>query len=69
MKRQPTEIKNTVDKVMEETRGLPCEKSGDEFEVLLCPEGVAIFSWNTPDIQELARLLGSPQFDEPRWCG
>ena len=45
------------------------EASHEEFDVLLLPEGTAIFSWNTSDIQDLARLLGVPEFDPPRWCG
>jgi len=41
----------------------------EEIEVCLSSDGTVIFSWNTPDIQELAMRLGTPQFDEPRWCG
>lgn len=40
-----------------------------EFDVILSPDGVVMFSWNTPDIQSLAKLLGIPEFDPPRWCG
>lgn len=40
-----------------------------EFEVVLLPDGNAVFSWNTPDIQEMACALGRPEFDPPRWCG
>jgi hypothetical protein len=58
--------------------GDPHEAGGDprfgkapaeEFEALLSPDGTVIFSWNTPEIQRLAGLLGTPEFDPPRWCG
>lgn len=41
----------------------------EEIEVLLLEEGSAIFSWNTPDIDELAGLLGVLEFETSRWCG
>jgi hypothetical protein len=41
----------------------------EEFDVFLQPDGTAIFSWNTQDIQDLAQALGCPDFDTPRWCG
>jgi hypothetical protein len=47
----------------------PGEESIEEFDVLISAEGTVIFSWNTSDIQDLARLLGIPEFDPPRWCG
>jgi hypothetical protein len=47
----------------------PAVESAEEFEVVVSAEGTLIFSWNSPDIQDLARLLGVPEFDPPRWCG
>jgi hypothetical protein len=40
-----------------------------EFDIVLLPNGAAIFSWNSADIQEMAGLLGSPEFETSRWCG
>jgi hypothetical protein len=45
------------------------EAPAGEFEALLSPDGTVIFSWNTAGIQMLARALGIPEFDPPRWCG
>ena len=62
---------NAKDGMPEEVRkaskneGVPIEA----FDVLLSTDGTATFSWNTPDIQTLAKLLGEPEFDPPRWCG
>jgi hypothetical protein len=47
----------------------PGEESIEEFDVLISTEGTVTFSWNTRDIQNLARLLGTPEFDPPTWCG
>ena len=47
----------------------PAVEPAEEFEVAISAEGTLIFSWNNPDIQDLARLLGIPEFDPPRWCG
>jgi len=52
-----------------EFRSGPAVESPEEFEVLVSAEGTLVFSWNSPDIQDLARLLGVPEFDPPRWCG
>jgi len=62
-------MKSVTENAGSDRGDIAAEEHADEFDVLLCSEGVAIFSWNTPDIQELARLLGIPQFDNPRWCG
>jgi len=43
--------------------------SDPELDIVLFPDGTATFSWNTPDIQEMAESLGSPEFVPPRWCG
>ena len=40
-----------------------------EFEVVLLPDGNAVFSWNSPEIQEMAGALGLTEFETPRWCG
>ena len=45
------------------------EARSEEFYVLLSPDGTAVFSWNTPDIQRIARRLGIAEFDPPTWCG
>lgn len=37
-------------------------------EVLIQGESV-VFSWNDPDIKEMASELGEPEFAEPRPCG
>jgi len=53
-------------------RGTGCDSDGKgrpEIEVVLLPGGDAVFSWNTPEIQEMAVALGLPEFDRPRWCG
>ena len=41
----------------------------EEIDVLLCSGGEVLFSWNTGEIQEMANLLGRPEFDPARWCG
>jgi len=41
----------------------------EEFDVLLLEGGSVIFSWNTPEIEELARLLGELEFAPSPWCG
>lgn len=43
--------------------------AGHEIDVLVSEQGVVTFSWNTKEIQEVARLLGTPELDPPRWCG
>ena len=47
----------------------PAFESTEEFEVAISAEGTLIFSWNNPDIQDLARHLGIPELDTPPWCG
>jgi hypothetical protein len=32
-------------------------------------EDEVLFSWNTPEIQEMAEALGVPEFETPRPCG
>jgi hypothetical protein len=39
-----------------------------EIEVQIEDDDV-LFSWNTPEIQEMAEALGVPEFDSPRPCG
>ncbi len=40
-----------------------------EFDIVLLPDGTAIFSWNSANIQEMADHLGTPEFKTSRWCG
>jgi len=47
----------------------PGQPPAEEIEVLLLEEGSVIFSWNTPDIQALAGLLGELEFETSPWCG
>ena len=43
--------------------------SGEEFDVVISPDGTVTFSWNLPCIQEMAMLLGIPEPENPVWCG
>jgi hypothetical protein len=40
----------------------------DEIEIQIEGDDV-IFSWNNPEIQEMAEALGEPEFETPRPCG
>ena len=40
----------------------------DEIEIQIEGDDV-IFSWNNPEIQQMAEALGEPEFETPRPCG
>ena len=67
--------KMRIEQAAREARGVsgapppvPTESCHD-IDVLVSEQGVVTFSWNTKEIQEVARLLGTPELDPPRWCG
>ena len=58
----------------DERRGRPEENTpagvdGSEIEVTLCPGGEIVFSWNGPEIRDLAGSLGPAPFGLRAWCG
>ncbi|MBN2032275.1 MAG: hypothetical protein JW836_03285 [Deltaproteobacteria bacterium] len=45
------------------------EHSGEEEIEILIDQDLVLFSWNDEAIQEMAEVLGEPEFPEPRPCG